>query len=64
MRFDNKFVAGYLVAIALTSLGQDAMGKERYLALASTTWVSGWYTVPAAIFVLLLSVWLYTTKEK
>ncbi len=53
----NKyFIAGWLFSSCLSSLYQDALGKDKYMALMNLAWLSGWITVPLAIVGLLVVV--------
>lgn len=58
----KKFIAGGLVMMALISLEQDMMGKEKYLHLLSDAWVSPLYTVPIALAVIVIAFCLYHSK--
>ncbi len=49
----------------MSSLHQDLLGKEQYLKMAETSWISGWYTVPIAGIMLLIStILIWSIKEK
>lgn len=50
--FDTEFVWGMYAAFAVTSLTQDSFGREGYAQWVLEHWVSGWCTVPLALFVL------------
>lgn len=53
------FWAGFVMALALHSLYQDALGRDRYIESVRVGWVSAWVSVPLALLALLLSVaWL------
>lgn len=52
----SEFVCGVVATASVYSLIQDYMGREAYVKWASENWVSGWYTVPLAVFVLVFSI--------
>lgn len=60
----RMFWAGILVMWAAHSIAQDAMGKENYIKYVDLTWVSGWYTIPLAVFVLLFAFDLIHTERR
>lgn len=56
----KAFFAGYLAAGAAESLWQDMLGKEAYIKHVEHGWVAAKYTVPIAIFLLIVAIrWLY-----
>jgi len=57
----KKFFAGMICAFALESLQQDYMGKEAYIVMAQNHWISGYITVPLAIFNLFLAFVIYNS---
>lgn len=59
----KKFLAGMLVFGALQSLNQDMIGKEKYLQLMNLCWASPIYTVPLALFCIVLAIILYNSKK-
>lgn len=62
----HYFWAGFLVCASLHSLFADYHGKEGFIAYCQNNWVSGWFTVPLAIFniILVLVVLYLQTKKK
>ena len=53
-RFKDGFMYGVCVFVLVQSLAQDAIGQSAYIAMISSSWLSGWITVPFAIISLLL----------
>ena len=51
-------MGGWILCNSVTSLQQDAIGKEAYLRMANDGWISASITVPLAIFFGLLAIWL------
>ena len=52
------FLAGILAGSAIRSLQQDMVGMENYVVIARAGWVSAWYTVPLALVMLGLAIFL------
>lgn len=50
----KRIFIGILFSICITSIAQDLIGKEAWIAHISATWMSAWITVPLAIFGILL----------
>lgn len=63
----SKFWSGWLACGAVTSLGQDYVGKEAYIKLVEAGWIDPVYTVPLALFLLLIAYQMFAKsfpKEK
>lgn len=56
-------VAGWLLNSAASSLYQDALGLEKYLATVALNWVDAYYTVPLAIVVLAVAALTIRTSN-
>jgi hypothetical protein len=52
------FFSGWLFSTAVHSLEQDAIGQEKYAKLVMDAWISAWVTVPLAVFMIWLALWL------
>ncbi len=52
--YGTGFWAGAAVFSSVSSLVQDAMGREGYAQHVLNHWVSGWYSVPIATLALAL----------
>lgn len=48
----RNFTAGFLSALALSSLAQDWYGKEGYINLVRENWIDSYFTIPLAIVIL------------
>lgn len=59
----KAFLSGWLVSTALRSLYEDLLGKEAFLRRADAAWVSGWVTVPMALFFIMPS-WVLLSDAK
>ena len=60
----RHFIAGMLAILALQSLGQDYIGKEEYIRRVEYCWAPAAYTVPLAIFILLVAVFLLIVRNE
>jgi uncharacterized membrane protein len=54
----TAYCVGAIVTINVLSLVEDAMGKERYLKFVSEHWATSTYTVPTAVFLLVVAVFV------
>lgn len=54
----DPFMGGMFMYMGVMSLMQDCMGKEAYLASANENWVSGVYSVPGALVLVVLAAWI------
>lgn len=59
MKRTDMFWAGFVMYPCLSSLHQDALGKDAYVRLVSDAWISGWWTVPIALVALSACAWIY-----
>ena len=59
-----KFISGFLFYSAITSLWQDMLGKEAYIELAYQKWIPASKTVPMAIILLIISMYLFVNDNK
>lgn len=49
-------ISGALSIIAILSLWQDYLGQEAFIQMARDHWVDAAYSVPLALFLLLVSI--------
>ncbi len=45
------------ITVAVMSLFQDVLGQERYIDLIRNHWVTGYFSVPLALLLLVGSIW-------
>jgi len=57
-------LAGYLISVACSSLIQDFMGKEKWIAIISEHWINPLYTVPLALLMLFWTAGIITNARK
>ena len=57
------YIAGIAVACGSTSLYQDYLGKEAYLASVAAHWTSWVYTVPPALLMLVVGIVLLIDRK-
>ena len=60
----NKYWSGFMTHVALLSLYQDFLGKDKYLQAADLLWVSWKITVPLALVLLILALMLFHSTER
>lgn len=60
----KKFVAGFLTCSAVRSLQQDYWGMEGTIRHVVNDWVSWRITVPLAILLLIVALWLCVNPKK
>jgi hypothetical protein len=62
--FSKKFAAGFLTCSAVRSLQEDYWGMEGTIRHVVSDWLSWKITVPLAIGLLVVSVWLCADPKK
>ena len=62
-RKTTYFWHGYIVCLCVTSLYQDMLGMDRYLAKARDNWIDAAWSVPVAIIVLVAVLVSYVVNE-
>ena len=56
----SVFFCGAMVALSMMSLYQDFLGKDGFVKHVQDHWISGWWTVPIALVLLLLALtWMW-----
>ena len=55
----QHFLAGILFCLAIESLIEDLVGKERYLVWVAANWEPATSSVPLALFILIIAYGLY-----
>lgn len=60
----RAFWAGMLMFIGMQSILQDIMGKEEFLRRAEAVWWPWYVTVPIAILLIFLSMYLLGISAK
>jgi hypothetical protein len=49
--------AGFVIAMCLYSLFQDALGLEGYVVYCLEHWVDGSWSIPIAVGALIVEIW-------
>lgn len=56
-RVTDGLAVGSGITVAVMSLFQDVLGQERYIDLIRHQWVTGYFSVPIALLLLVGSIW-------
>ena len=60
----KAFWSGWLMCVAMRSLHQDILGKEQFMKYVDAAWVSGMWTIPIALMMLLVACLLFSAAVK
>lgn len=60
----RSFLAGIIFHSATRSLYEDLLGKERYLRMVDVGWMSAWITVPIALVMIGIVLFLIQDINK
>jgi len=60
----KAFWSGWLMCVTMRSLHQDILGKEQFMKYVDAAWVSGMWTIPIALMMLLVACLLFSAAVK